>query len=552
MAASRPQSPAKQNHTTTSRLPVKSGAPLPATPFLRPTSPQHPATPTTPVIPHTASPTTLPRPSSPLKAPFAPTSQLEPRNPHDSRHGALPRHRAERITLLSLPQELQDIIFHYAYPVPTDVDYVCATVGELRQDTRSATGKRTDARPALTPLVTTFMVSKAFFNVAAKAFVTNHGNSALTRLCAVSSPESIVSNYATSLEFRWNRYWGVYDLSNLKNLIIEVEVQLFDKECSKVVLNEKLHGSDLKSMPIFDTLNQHPTLQRLELRPVAPDRNYPTSFFWLRDVKALETLINTALLQNKSPKEYFDQDIEREHRQIELGSVARGSEDRDIALSTSTGSFPPSSNVEMPEDNRHDLLGPSSELPDAERNVCQLSRAAGHSDLPPPVQEASATYCVSPELVPLSAQDDDDLQDLAAPSYVGVRPSNDVGDILPVAAGRPENLMVDASDQTAQGTIGGGRADVPNLDCSQPAPVGETRRATVHLPLRYVDAATQTHWNDTDQWDMRSATADSVLIEQQSFTEHNLLLGIVMKDVIAAVIVITMLLAVWLVVNKEI
>ncbi|KAK3677568.1 hypothetical protein LTR78_002418 [Recurvomyces mirabilis] len=353
----------------------------------------------------------------------------------------------------------------------------------LRLPSNYGAGKCTNARP-LPPLVTIFMVSKAFFDVAAKAFVTNHDSQVLIGLCLVSSPDSIVSRYTKSLRCRWDLYTIMGSLRNLEVLAIEAEVQLFDDESPKDVLHEETSKPDLQSMLIFRVLSGHPKLQNLVLKPAAPDRNYPTSFFWLRNVKALESVINMALLKNKNPGDYVNQDVGKAHPQIELESIASDADEGDMDGHSPTGSPGPSSNVESIENGRYD---------------------------PPELNKR-------------------------APGY-------------------HKDSKVDASVQSAEEETGD-RAGVPTRDSSQTVADSKTRREAVpgvaHLPVLYVDPETQTCSDDADQSHMRSATDDGVLAEQQSFIGPKLLLGIVMGEAIEAVIAVAVLLAVWLVVSKEV
>ena len=83
-------------------------------------------------------------------------------------------HQNRSLHLLKLPQEIQDIIFDFAYPAIDHFKVITRTQWSEREwEKRRARGKSYARQPFTTPTVSSFLISKNFFTSAAKAFVSN-------------------------------------------------------------------------------------------------------------------------------------------------------------------------------------------------------------------------------------------------------------------------------------------------------------------------------------------------------------------------------------------
>ncbi|EME39431.1 hypothetical protein DOTSEDRAFT_56819 [Dothistroma septosporum NZE10] len=97
----------------------------------------------------------------------------DPDPPEPPRDDTTTGYVAKASRLLSLPQELQDIIFAFAFPAHESLDFLTHSQWESRE--KETRRKNTDhvLRPFPAPKVDDFFVCKQYFACAARAWVTN-------------------------------------------------------------------------------------------------------------------------------------------------------------------------------------------------------------------------------------------------------------------------------------------------------------------------------------------------------------------------------------------
>lgn len=138
--------------------------------------------------------------------------------------------RSKPLALLTLPQELQDIIFEFAYP-RVSADYIHVSDWKSREASRWREARRDyTKKPFPRPLVDDFLVSKAFFVAAAKAWAGNQKFDMRMSFCQGSDRrmQGIVPAFARTVEIdRYDFYLVTSGCISLRSLTIPADERMF-------------------------------------------------------------------------------------------------------------------------------------------------------------------------------------------------------------------------------------------------------------------------------------------------------------------------------------
>ena len=187
-------------------------------------------------------------------------------------------HRRPGVSLLDLPQEIQDIIFSLAYPKVDPFKYIIKEDWDFEE--RERRRKNRDGytpRPFPQPKVCDFLVSKQFFVAAARAYV---GNQTFNRMTGIrlSRPSfdwsrpyvrclGIAGEFMTEAVIDvWHTNFGDMPPS-LKRLTIELAYYQFEILEPKLVWEDYLSDDDCKTVMVKETYDRLVGLQEFHLVP---------------------------------------------------------------------------------------------------------------------------------------------------------------------------------------------------------------------------------------------------------------------------------------------
>lgn len=181
--------------------------------------------------------------------------------------------------LYNLPQELQDIIFEYAYPQEDDLNIVFKNTWDLdEQHNRKTEGPSYVRKPFPSPKVDEWMVSKGFFKAAAKAWMgaqTFHERARYPDVFVFTISDAFLeqenklfcefgTQAAAKIEFLSYMFLPAFaQCQNLKRLKVLVDERFFDS----LDRHAKLPWEEVFTDAELSTVSSHcdiVTLQRLE------------------------------------------------------------------------------------------------------------------------------------------------------------------------------------------------------------------------------------------------------------------------------------------------
>ncbi|KAK3677569.1 hypothetical protein LTR78_002419 [Recurvomyces mirabilis] len=183
------------------------------------------------------------------------------------------------LTLLTLPQELLDIIFDYAYLGHGAAKHLTPDMWKCRMAQRRTGADLPSTRPFPEIVVDRFFVSKLFF-----------GNGLKSLRKEFARPGSILFEHTSHIRTIACTCFIVMNLPDLKHLTLEIEVRVFDESSEHDALTRFFSKADLKSLPLFRALVKHIGPQHITA--VSGSNG---SFVWLQNVAALERIVNLTL-----------------------------------------------------------------------------------------------------------------------------------------------------------------------------------------------------------------------------------------------------------------
>ncbi|KAK4546239.1 hypothetical protein LTR36_002376 [Oleoguttula mirabilis] len=165
-------------------------------------------------------------------------------------------------TLLTSPQELQDLIFDYAYPAQTDFRPVSRGLWDSREKRRRRDNHDRVLQPFPVLKVNELLVSKTFFVAAARAFVGNQHFENIDELLSTNG------GISTGMAFQWatsvtvstweNR---VYRLPSLRSMALKLDQAIFEVLEPKYAWLETCDQDELKQIELYTRLVECETLR---------------------------------------------------------------------------------------------------------------------------------------------------------------------------------------------------------------------------------------------------------------------------------------------------
>lgn len=176
-----------------------------------------------------------------------------------------------RASLFGLPQELQDLIFHLAYPEEIGAEFVFLDEWDyIERDRVRIGGSVFDARPSPAPKVQEFLVSKKFFAGAAEAWVHNQELDEFLKgvvpSYGIGRSTGIIGDYLTRLKttFHSNDHM-LHELPSLTELELKADDDFFEVVEPKLAGEEVLTTEDLEKTWSASKLELLPRLRVLKL-----------------------------------------------------------------------------------------------------------------------------------------------------------------------------------------------------------------------------------------------------------------------------------------------
>ncbi|EME80209.1 uncharacterized protein MYCFIDRAFT_77971 [Pseudocercospora fijiensis CIRAD86] len=208
--------------------------------------------------------------------------------------------------LLSLPQELLDIILDFAYPAEDEKCFIDRRTFEKQERERRRTSPNTFTPKIFIHKVNQWMVSKSFFESATRAWVANQHfrdytfpgpySVAFARVYFSSStePKCILVQHCTRLSVTYNpAYADLMELPSLKYLTLIVDHEIFEPSEPAFAWEVSLSREQLVKVSHQSGLTGLPKLKRIKL--VAKNCTYARTGRqkeqWARSVVALESLL---------------------------------------------------------------------------------------------------------------------------------------------------------------------------------------------------------------------------------------------------------------------
>ncbi|KAK6392185.1 hypothetical protein LTR65_003957 [Meristemomyces frigidus] len=197
--------------------------------------------------------------------------------------------------LMSLPQELQDLISDWAFPRQTDA--IWKSLRDL--DRKKRDEGRADLEKRM-PKVSEFLVSKSFFVAAARSWVANQSIDCERHSAFMDVPSGvqggIVSAFVTDLRCHSGDFWGsrwTYSLARLKVVEIAVEWTMFGPTAPTFAWEEELTAEDFNKVEAKKELTYLSGLRSFKLVASPHYRaNTPAKqTMWTRNVQTFEDLL---------------------------------------------------------------------------------------------------------------------------------------------------------------------------------------------------------------------------------------------------------------------
>ena len=211
--------------------------------------------------------------------------------------------------LLDLPQELQDMIFDYAYPEELNADWTGPQSWDYRErENRKKFGPAYSRRLFPDHKVSEWLVSKRYFTSAAKAWVQNQYFHADQHEDILREPRGVWTEWATRLRTSSSGCRHVSWMPNLRVLIVGVHHFEFDhigESEDRFPWESRFDEEDFIGTRLFQYLKGVRGLQNiwLEARSIyGIAQSEEASVIWETNVRALEDFIRPLVT---SPKQHL-------------------------------------------------------------------------------------------------------------------------------------------------------------------------------------------------------------------------------------------------------
>lgn len=206
---------------------------------------------------------------------------------------------AQRPSLLTLPQELIDIIFDYAYSGTPGASYI----SRYRWDRREKQKRKLECddvqRPFPAVKATEWMISKRFFTTAAQSFLQKENfhdrNYVLNDACL--GKNSLLFHYVTAATVFQHDFRYFATLPRLSNLTIKIHDGTFDDLYPKFAWRHTIEDEEFRTTEIYRQIMQCHSLQQFAATP-RTCRHADTASekdMWKRNVAAFQTLLTRDL-----------------------------------------------------------------------------------------------------------------------------------------------------------------------------------------------------------------------------------------------------------------
>jgi hypothetical protein len=201
--------------------------------------------------------------------------------------------------LFALPQELQDMIFGYAYSNPgMKVISRHAWDAQERYNERSKREKGVEYIPYAFPgpKVSQFLVSKQFFTAAATVYMQTSLDETSGR-GSVLVQKGIIAKYLTSLKTKSVHLDHLHRFTSLKTLAFVIDGYDMERIGTKYPTLHKYAEDDFTEITIFNKTMACRSLKQADL--IFSDKNYggtlQESMMMKFNIRALEALVNRSL-----------------------------------------------------------------------------------------------------------------------------------------------------------------------------------------------------------------------------------------------------------------
>ena len=220
-------------------------------------------------------------------------SHCTPASEADHVHATNPKHN-----LLTLPQELQDIIFDHAYPLHTDVKYISKDHWEARERNACRHDETHIARPFLPSITNDWLVSKRFLVAAGRAYVQNQDFGDWNQLSyssRMSERTGVFLNYVTRVSASSWLVHSLHRLTNLRYVTVTVYPQAFSTlEPTKYVWRHELSDDEFEATSVYKELLACSSLRLITA--IAGWCEYAKTererLNWKQNVNGFEALVN--------------------------------------------------------------------------------------------------------------------------------------------------------------------------------------------------------------------------------------------------------------------
>jgi len=159
------------------------------------------------------------------------------------------------LNLLTVPQELQDTIFDYAYPKVDDLKHISHEEWDICERGRRKRDASYLPKSCPTSKVNTFMVSKRYFVVAAKAYVQNQVSGGCVGVIFgdghYTGETGIVKEYLTVAALDGSDTPMLALLPNLRDVTVELDETAFEVREPVFAWRDVLSEEQLRKVPLY-------------------------------------------------------------------------------------------------------------------------------------------------------------------------------------------------------------------------------------------------------------------------------------------------------------